>query len=57
MSQMTSAEAVAILERHLRLCGMLMPIEWVKGNGDGSDFQIAYGMALDALREKRDANG
>jgi hypothetical protein len=27
-----------------------MPIEWVEKNGDGSDFQKAYGMALDALR-------
>ena len=23
---------------------------WVEKNGDGSDFQKAYGMALDALR-------
>lgn len=48
---MTKEEAIQELLSHLRLCGSLMPLEWIEKNGDGSRFMEAYGMALDALKE------
>lgn len=47
---MTNEQAERLLLSHLMHVAFLMPIEWVEKNGDGSDFQKAYGMALDALR-------
>ena len=51
---MTKDEAIKILSLHLMQCGMMMPIEWVQKNGDGSDFMKAYEMAMDALGERRE---
>jgi hypothetical protein len=34
---------------HVMQCGMMMPIEWVKNNGEGSELMEAFRMALDAL--------
>ena len=45
-------EAIKILSRHLMQCGMLMPIEWVQRNGEGSEFMKAYEMAMDALKNE-----
>lgn len=53
---MTREEAIKILSRHLMQCGMLMPIEWVQKNGEGSDFMKAMEMAMDALKDKPVAN-
>ena len=47
---MTREEAAKKLSLHLMQCGMLMPFEWIKANGDGSDFQEAFRMAISALR-------
>lgn len=47
---MTNEQAERLLLSHLMQVAFLMPIEWVEKNGDGSDFQKAYNMALDALR-------
>lgn len=47
---MTNKEAFSVMISHLIQCGMLMPEEWVLENGDGSKFQIAYGLALKALK-------
>ena len=49
---MTKDEAIKILSLHLMQCGMMMPIEWVQKNGDGSDFMKAYEMAMDALKNE-----
>lgn len=46
---MDKAEAIKILSLHLMQCGMLMPLEWVQKNGEGSKFMEAYQMAMDAL--------
>lgn len=46
---MTGEEAAKILSLHLMQCGMLMPIEWVQNNGEGSRLHEAMRMALDAL--------
>ena len=48
---MTKGEAIMILSRHLMQCGMLMPIEWVQKNGEGSKFMQAFAMAMDALKK------
>lgn len=53
---MQKDEAIKILSRHLMQCGMLMPIEWVQKNGEGSEFMQAFEMAIDALK-KGDDNG
>ena len=42
-------EAARKLSLHLMQCGMMMPIEWVRENGDGSELQEAFSVALDAL--------
>lgn len=52
---MTGEEATKILSLHMMQCGMLMPIEWVKKNGEGSQLHQAVRMAIDALTEKNDA--
>lgn len=49
---MQKDEAIKILARHLMQCGMLMPIEWVQKNGEGSEFMQAYKMAMDALKNE-----
>ena len=49
---MTPNEAYHELLRHIRECGSLMPLDWVKKNGEGSKFFEAYEMALNALKEK-----
>lgn len=46
---MKAREAARKLSLHLMQCGMLMPIEWVRENGEGSELQEAFRMALDAL--------
>lgn len=51
---MTHEEAAAKLTTHLHQCGMLMPAEWVEKNGDGSELQQAFQMAVAALREGGD---
>lgn len=51
---MTNEQAERVLLSHLMQVAFLMPIEWIEKNGDGSDFQKAYGMALDALRRGGD---
>ena len=47
---MTNEDAIRILCRHLMDCGMMMPMDWVLKNGEGSEFMDAYRMAIDALR-------
>lgn len=46
---MTNEEAAKTLSLHMMQCGALMPIEWVRKNGEGSKLQQAMRMALDAL--------
>ncbi len=48
---MTREEALRELQLHLMQCGALMPIEWVRKNGEGSRFMTAYQMAMEALKE------
>lgn len=52
--EMTKDEALRELSLHLMQCGALMPIDWLTSHGDGSRFMMAYGMAMDALREKEE---
>lgn len=42
-------DAARRLTLHLMQCGMLMPIEWIRENGEGSELQEAFRIALDAL--------
>ena len=49
---MTREQAITKLALHLMQCGMLMPIEWVDKNGEGSDTMLAFNMAMEALREQ-----
>ena len=46
---MTNTEAIKILSFHLMQCGMLMPIEWVQQNGEGSKLMEAFQLAIRAL--------
>lgn len=46
---MTNTEAIKILSFHLMQCGMLMPIEWVQQNGEGSKLMEAFQLAISAL--------
>lgn len=48
---MSNEEAIKVLALHLMQCGMLMPIEWVRKNGRGSEFDTAIRMAIDALKQ------
>lgn len=48
---MKPEDAAKKLSFHLMQCGMMMPMEWVKENGEGSALQQAFRMALDALRD------
>lgn len=48
---MTNTEAIKILSAHLMQCGMLMPIEWVQQNGEGSKLMDAFQLAISALRD------
>jgi hypothetical protein len=48
---MTNAEAIQVLTRHVRECGMLMPIDWVQSNGNDSAFMNAIMLAIKALKE------
>lgn len=48
---MTNMEAIDVLVRHVRECGMLMPIDWVAKNGDDSPFMNAMMLAIKALKE------
>lgn len=60
---MKAKDAARKLSFHLMQCGMLMPIEWVRENGEGSELQEAFKIALDALEmmsaeeERREENG
>lgn len=47
---MKPEDAAKKLSFHLMQCGMMMPMEWVRENGEGSELQQAFRMALDALR-------
>ena len=49
---MTREQAITKLALHLMQCGMLMPIEWIDKNGEGSDTMLAFNMAMEALREQ-----
>jgi hypothetical protein len=53
---MTNMEAIDALVKHVRECGMLMPMDWVKKNGDGSPFMEAIMMAVSALKEGIDTD-
>ena len=48
---MKPEDAVNKLSFHLMQCGALMPMDWIKENGEGSELQQAFRMALDALRD------
>lgn len=48
---MTYERAARILLIHLHSCGVLMPEEWVKQNGDGSPLQEAFALAIDTLKD------
>lgn len=48
---MKPEDAAIRLSLHLMQRGMMMPFEWVKENGEGSELQQAFRMALDALQE------
>lgn len=48
---MTNAEAIQVLVKHVRECGMLMPMDWVQVNGDDSPFMDAIMLAIKALKE------
>lgn len=47
-------EAARKLSLHLMQCGMLMPIEWIRENGEGSELQEAFRMAIDNLNKAAD---
>ncbi len=46
---MNREEAAKVLSFHMMQCGALMPIEWVRENGPGSELMQAMRMALDSL--------
>lgn len=48
---MTREEARNILLMHIGQCGALMPIDWVRSHGEGSETMEAFRMAMDALSE------
>ena len=48
---MTRSEAALKLTLHLHSCGMLMPEEWLARNGEGSELQESFKVAIDTLRE------
>mgnify|MGYP003292405293 CR=1 FL=1 len=48
---MSNNEAIQVLTRHVRECGMLMPMDWVRANGDDSPFMDAIMLAIKALKE------
>lgn len=49
---MKARYAAQKLSFHLMQCGMLMPMEWIRENGDGSELQEAFMMAIDSLNKK-----
>ena len=51
---MKPEDAAIRLSLHLMQCGMMMPFELVKENGEGSELQQAFRMALDALQENEE---
>ena len=54
---MTNQEAIRTLSFHLMQCGAMMPIEWVRKNGEGSELMKAFRMAMDSLREQEERQG
>ena len=46
---MKPEDAAKKLSFHMMQCGMMMPMEWIRENGEGSELQQAFRMALDAL--------
>ena len=48
---MKPEDAAKKLSFHLIQCGALMPMDWIRENGEGSELQQAFRMALDALRD------
>lgn len=53
---MTNEEAAKTLSLHLMQCCALMPIDWIRQNGEGSRLQEAMRMALDALNQEPEKN-
>lgn len=51
---MKAKYAAQKLSFHLMQCGMLMPIEWIRENGEGSELQEAFRMAIDSLNKMAD---
>lgn len=51
---MKPGDAAKKLSFHLMQCGMLMPIEWIRENGEGSELQEAFRMAIDNLNKMAD---
>ena len=49
---MTYDDAYMKLVTHIMDCGMQMPIEWVRKNGDGSPFSQAMEMTIDAVKKQ-----
>ena len=47
---MSREEAALKLTLHLHALGMLMPEDWLKENGEGSELQEAFRIALDVLK-------
>lgn len=54
---MTNEEAIKVLTAHIIQCGMLMPLDWVKSNGDGSEFMQAMTKAFEALEAQKENHG
>ena len=48
---MKPEDAAKKLSFHLMQCGALMPMDWIRENGEGSELQQVFRMALDALRD------
>jgi hypothetical protein len=49
-------EAIDVIVKHVRECGMLMPMDWVVKNGDDSPFMDAIMLAIKALKNGIDIN-
>ena len=50
---MTWDEAIRTLSLAQMQFGMLMPIKWVKENGEGSEYFTAVRMAMDAMEQAK----
>lgn len=52
---MTNKEAAVKLAMHLHQCGLLMPEDWLEKNGEGSELERAFQLAIDALKREEPA--